>query len=128
MDIEAELVALINSLTGFQAATRYPDPRPEQFIQIRRQGGTAALANASSTSVFRDKPLIDLYISGLNEDEVHAKALQVRDFMLRLPTTQPLSKTCYGVSEVVFTWSDDELDGVFIAPRMWLSYDLNIRY
>ena len=130
MDVEAELVALIAALTGFQTATRYPKPLPEdqRFIKVRRQGGSAARNNARSDSVFRDKPLIDIYISGPTEDEVLPKAQQVREFMMHLPETQSLSKTCYGVSEVIFTWSDDELDGVFIAPRMWLSYDLNIRY
>jgi hypothetical protein len=128
MDVEAELVPLIQSLTGYKTATREPDPKPQRFIQLRRQGGTAALSRASSDAIFRDRPLIDFFISAEDEELAMSIAQQVRSFMMSLPETQPLSVTCYDVGEVVFTWLDDVKDGVLITPRVWASYELNIRY
>lgn len=128
MDIEAELVQLLKAHTGVSAATRYPDPRPDRFIHIRRKGGPTALANAASVDVFRDKPMIDIMVSGETEDAVTAIADSVQSFMLSAVDTQPFSVACYGVEQPIRAWSDDTLDGVFIAPRVWLSYNLDLRF
>lgn len=128
MDIEAELVHLLKAHTGKAAGTRYPDPRPDQFLHIRRKGGITALENAAPVNVFRDKPLIDIMVSGESEDDAMSIADQVQSFMLSAVKTQPFSTVCYGVDQTVRAWSDDTLDGVFIAPRIWLSYTLDLRF
>jgi hypothetical protein len=127
-DIEAEIVQALRTLTGEQAGTRYSDPRPDRFIHVRRKGGPTARESASLDSVFRDKPLIDIMVSAETEEAAMPIADQIQDFMLTAKATQPFSVTCYGVTQTIRAWSDDILDGVFVAPRIWLSYSLNLRY
>jgi len=128
MDIEYEIVQALRDVTGEAAATRYPDPRPDRFIHVRRKGGPTALDSAPMTDVFRDKPLIDIMVSAESESAAVALADTVQSFMLSAVRDQPFSVPCYGVTQSIRAWSDDTLNGVFIAPRVWLSYDLDMRY
>ncbi|MFB9661597.1 hypothetical protein ACFQS3_02645 [Glycomyces mayteni] len=127
MDIEAELVQAFEALTGEESATRVPKPAPARFIHVRRKGGSTNGARGDAASVFRDKPLIDVMVSAEDEDAAVALADQIEAFMLTAVQTQPFTVPCYEVDQFIRAWSDDDLDGVFIAPRVWLSYRMSLR-
>jgi hypothetical protein len=127
IDTEVELVNMLSTALSVAVATRIPSPRPDEFIQVRRQAGGATFIDASLADVLRDKPTIDIYCYGTTEEEAWELAARVRPIMLSLPTDQPLSVPVYKSTESVCTWADDILDGVTNSNRVWLSYDLSIR-
>ena len=128
MDIEAELVSLLSTHTSVTAGTRVPNPVPSEFIHIRRHGGSAALESGGMDEIFQDSALIDIYVSAPDEGRAYEIASLVRRYMLSLLRNQPFSRLCYRVSEDKLTWADDDLDGVFTSPRVWLSYDVSVRF
>jgi hypothetical protein len=115
IDTEVELVNMLSTALSVAVATRIPSPRPDEFIQVRRQAGGATFIDASLADVLRDKPTIDIYCYGTTEEEAWELAARVRPIMV------------YKSTESVCTWADDILDGVTNSNRVWLSYDLSIR-
>jgi hypothetical protein len=124
-DVEAELTQLLPALTGKPCSTRVPNPRPKIFVQVRRSGGIANFESGDRSDVFRDKPLIDIYVWGEDESTVADIMSQIRSFLFSARHTQPFSTPVDRVVEFLGpTWFDDDLTG---ASRLWATYEIPTR-
>lgn len=128
VDIEAELVNHINTELGIRVSTRVPNPRPEEFIQLRRQGGNAGLTDVETSRVMQDQSLLDLYVWAPDESQCWQIASSLRNVLMTLPSSGVLTAPVYKVSEVMGpTTTDDTIAGVTDSPRLWMSYSISTR-
>jgi len=111
----ARLQALHPTLT---VASRVPDPRPAEWIQVRQIGG-------AELRPVRDQPRLDVFYWAADEPATAAGGEQVRRELHALAKTSTLGVVCYRVDEVMAPrqW-DDPLTG---APARWATYTLTIR-
>lgn len=122
VNITKELRPLLVAATGQRVVTRVPDPRPAKFVQIRRIGGPA------DPNLPFDNALIDVFVWSDDEDDMWDTAHQVRDVILGLKRSQPLSAPVYSVTEFMGpAQSDDQTPGQPETPRVWFSVEITTR-
>lgn len=99
-------------------ASRVPDPRPDEFVQVRKTGGAAA-------PPVREIVRLDVHTWGVDDPAAYDLALTVRTAMWALGATDLLGVTVYQVGEFLAPrLLDDPESG---TSRAWATYDLTIR-
>lgn len=97
---------------------RVPKPRPAEFVQVRRIGGTAA-------PPVRERARLDVVCWAPAESDAMATALTIRAAVWALAGTDLLGVTTYAVTEFLGPrLDDDDLTG---TPRVWATYELTTR-
>ncbi|MDH2392314.1 hypothetical protein QCN29_26765 [Streptomyces sp. HNM0663] len=118
-DANALLIAYITPLHAPVAVvSRVPDPRPQQLIQVRRVGGSAA-------PPVRDSARLDIWTWAPTDADAMALALTVRSEVWKLAGTTLLGPVCYRVQEFLAPRLAD--DPVTNSPRAWATYQLDLR-
>lgn len=117
LDVEQAVTAHLRALLGVPVVTRVPDPRPAEFVQVRRVGGTAELV--------WDRPRIDVFAWAPDDEIAHDLGMAARAALHDLQGTSVLGVPCYQVEEFLGPRrADDEPTG---TPRIWLTLDLSLR-
>lgn len=99
-------------------ASRVPDPRPAEWVQLRRIGG-------QQERPVRDRAHIDVWAWSTSDPDAWALADLLRRSIHALAGTTLLGPPVYRVEEVMGPRSlDDPQTG---APRMWATYALSVR-
>lgn len=118
-DVVALLIAhLAPVVAPVPVQSRVPDPRPDEFVQVRRVGGTPA-------EPVRDVPRIDVIAWAATEPRATEIANMLRTAIWALPGTTLLGPTCYRVAEFMGLRMDD--DGETGTPRAWITFELAVR-
>lgn len=118
-----DVVALLRSyllplVTPRPVSSRIPDPRPTEWVQIRRVGGTQARP-------VRDRPNVDVFAWALTDPEAWDLADLLRRSIHALANSTLLGPTVYVVNETLGPRQlDDELTG---SPRVWATYAIDVR-
>lgn len=116
-DAEDLLVDYLKAIVGVPVHTRVPRARPDRWLQIRRSGGV--------DDVVRDRPRIDIFAWGVDDDATHDLLATARTAIHALHGTTLLGPACYGVEEFLGpTRADDRETG---TPRMWMTVELSLR-
>jgi hypothetical protein len=103
---------------GVTVASRVPDPRPTQWLQLRRVGGT-------QQRPVRDQPRIDAIVWDDDEPGAWTLADKVRRAIHDLAGTTKLGPMVYRVDEFLGpTFSDDTVAG---AVRVMATYSISVR-
>lgn len=101
---------LANELEGVAVGVKVPNPRPDSFVLVKREGG-------GRQDKHRDNPGIGVFSWAETEDKAYNLAAKVSDIMLSLEYMS-------GVAEVVeetLTTAPDPKDE---SPRWYGSYSL----
>ncbi len=109
---------LDQALTPTPVSSRVPKPRPDEFVQVRRVGGSA-------TPPVRDQPRLDVFTWAPTDPEAMALAHAVREALWALAGNDLLGVTVYDITEFLGPRQDD--DDVTGTPRVWATYSLTIR-
>ncbi|MGH3878066.1 MAG: hypothetical protein ACRDSK_13635 [Actinophytocola sp.] len=116
-DAVALVIAYLNPLLTPPVVSRVPDPRPPEFLQVRRVGGTDL--------VVRDQPRLDFFSWAQTEKAAHDLCMQARSLIHATAGTTLLGVTCYRVEEFLGPHSaDDDASGL---PRYWMTVSLTLR-
>lgn len=117
-DIVALLVTYLDGQTTVQVASKIPNPRPAELIQVRRVGGT-------QLRPVRDKPRVDFTVWAATEPRAYEIADLVRNAVHQLAGTTTLGPVVYRVEEVLGPRQlDDPLTG---TPRVLQTQSIDIR-
>jgi len=116
-DAVALVIAYLDGLHSIPVVSKVPNPRPAEFIQVRRVGG-AGLAPV------RDVARLDIFCWSTSGPAAMQLGGTVRAQMFALGRTTALGVDCYRVQEVLFRQFDDDETGV---PRCWGTYELTLR-
>lgn len=117
-DIIALLRAYLLPIVSVPVASRVPDPRPAQWVQLRRVGGT-------QQRPVRDQPRVDAIAWADSDPDAWDLAELVRRSVHGLTGTTTLGPVVYRVDETLGPRQlDDELTG---SPRVWATYSISIR-
>lgn len=101
-----------------QVASRIPDPRPDEWVQLRRVGGV-------QRRPVRDAPNVDVFCWALTDPAAWELADLVRRSIHSLAGTATLGLVVYRVQEMLGpTSTDDPLTG---TPRVWATYTIDVR-
>ena len=109
------LTPLVSPVT---VATRVPDPRPVEFVQVRRVGGGPVVP-------FRETVRLDVFCWAETEQRAQELASTVRAAMWALAGNDQLGAMTYQVGEFLAPRLDD--DDQTGTPRAWATYDLTVR-
>lgn len=118
-DAEDLLIGYLKPIVDVPVRTRVPRDRSDlvRWVQVRRTGGVEDIA--------RDRPRIDVFAWGSDEDDAHDLCMTARSALHALEGTTLLGPACYGVEEFLGpTRSDDRETG---TPRMWMTVQLSLR-
>lgn len=119
LDVAALAVAYLAPIVDPVAvATRVPDDRPVELVQIRRIGGTAI-------APFRETVRLDVFCWAETEQRAHELASTARAAMWATAGNQALGATVYRVTEFLGPRMDDDDEAG--SPRSWATYDLVVR-
>lgn len=103
---------------GVPVASRVPEPRPVQWLQLRRVGGT-------QQRPVRDRPRVDAIVWDDDEPGAWQLADTVRRAIHALAGTTTLGPMVYRVDEFLGpTFTDDGLSG---AVRCMATYAISVR-
>lgn len=116
-DAVALVVSYLNGLHTPDVVSEVPNPRPAEFIQVRRVGG-------AGLPPVRDVARLDIFTWSTGAPAAMALGNTVRAQMLALARTTLLGVQCYRVEETLFRQFDDELTG---QARCWGTYALTLR-
>lgn len=119
-DAVALLVTYLDGLHAIPVASRVPDPRPDEWIQVRHVGG-------SDVRPVRDASRVDVFCWSTTDPAAYTLAETVRREIHALAGTTTLtgSVMCYRVDEFLSPRQfDDPETGV---PRRWATYTLTLR-
>lgn len=118
-----DIVALLRTyllpiVTPRPVSSRIPDPRPDEWVQIRRIGGT-------QLRPVRDSPNVDVFAWAPTDPEAWELADLLRRSIHSLAATTLLGPPVYRVGEILGpTQLDDPLTG---TPRVWATYAIDVR-
>lgn len=117
-DIVAMLRAYLLPIMATPVASRVPDPRPAEWVQIRRIGGT-------QLRPVRDRPHVDVWAWAQTDPVAWQLADLLRRSIHALAGTTLLGMPVYRVDEILGPRSfDDPETG---SPRIWATYALDVR-
>lgn len=117
-DIVALLYTYLDGQLAVPVASDVPDPRPDEWLQLRRSGGT-------KRPPVREQPRVDFFYWAATQPAAMAGALQVRTLVNNLHGTTTLGVTVYRVEEFLGPrQQDDPLTG---TPRVWMTLSPLIR-
>jgi len=118
-DVLALVIIYLDGLHTVPVASRVPDPRPAEWIQVRHVGGT-------QLRPVRDVVRLDVFYWDNDGDAAAMTGGQtVRGQIHALAGTSTLGVVCYRVDETLGPRpNDDPLTG---APRSWATYALRVR-
>jgi hypothetical protein len=109
---------LLPVVTPRPVVSRVPDPRPAEWVQIRRIGGP-------QVRPVRDRPNVDVFAWAQTDPAAWELAELLRRSIHALAGTTLLGPMVYRVDETLGPRSlDDELTG---SPRVWATYSLDVR-
>lgn len=109
---------LLPIVAPLQIASRVPDPRPDDWVQLRRIGGP-------QQRPVRDRPNVDVFAWALTDPAAEQLGDLLRRSIHALAGTTLLGPMVYRVDEVLGPRSlDDELTG---RPRVWATYSIDVR-
>lgn len=109
---------LLPIVTPRQVAARVPDPRPAEWVQIRRVGG-------GQLRPVRDRARVDVFAWAATEPAATSLADTLRVAIHALAGTTLLGPTVYRVDEFLGPRMDD--DPLTGRPRVWATYTLDVR-
>lgn len=109
---------LDQALTPTLVASRVPEDRPDEFVQVRRVGGPA-------TPPVRDQARLDVFTWAVTDPEAMDLAYTVREALWLLPGTDLLGPVVYRIEEFLGPRQDDDV--VTGTPRVWATYSLTLR-
>lgn len=109
---------LAAQLTPKPVAPRVPDPRPDEWLQIRRVGGTKA-------PPVTDKARIDLIAWALTEPAAMALLLAARLLVNNLYGTSAVGVPVYRVEETLGPKQVDDPEAG--APQAWMTVAITFR-
>lgn len=112
------LVDYLDAVISAPVASRVPSPRPVEFVQVRRIGGTPAVP-------VRDQPRFDVFCWAATEPDAMDLALEVRSAIWVLAGNDDLGVVAYRVEEFLGPRQDD--DPQTGTPRVWATYSLTLR-
>lgn len=108
----------LDGLHAVPVASRVPDPRPDEWIQVRQVGG-------AGLPPVRDVSRLDIIYWALTEPAARAGGVLVRAEIQALARTSTLGIPCYRVEETLQRQTDDPVvPGVF---GWWATYALTLR-
>jgi hypothetical protein len=99
-------------------ASRVPEDRPVEFVQVRRVGGVPAVP-------VRDRARLDVFCWSGTDPSAMELGLTVRELIWALAGTDQLGPMVYRVEETLGPRQDD--DPMTGTPRVWATYSLHIR-
>ncbi len=103
--------------TPIPVVTRVPRDRPDEWVQIRRIGGT--------TATVRDVARLDVIAWAATEPRATEIGLLARTAIWKLAGKATLGPMCYRVAEFMGPRQlDDDATG---TPQLWFTVDLHIR-
>lgn len=106
------------ALTPTAVSSRVPNPRPGEFVQVRRVGGPA-------DPPVRDRPRLDVFAWAPTDPDAMDLAYTVRELLWLLPGTDLLGPVVYRIEETLGPRQDD--DDTTGTPRVWATYSLTLR-
>lgn len=118
-DVPGILVAYLSAeLTGTHVGTRVPIERPDEFIVVRRVGGTPLYP-------VRDQARVDVWAWALTDPEAMDLAIACRTAIWEMSGNVFSGVTVYRVGEFMAPQQmDDPETGI---PRVWATYELDLR-
>jgi hypothetical protein len=116
-DVVGLVRTYLDGLHAIPVVSKVPEPRPAEFIQIRRIGGAAL-------PPVRDLPRVDIFCWSTGGPEAMTLGNTVRAQMFALARTAPSGVQCYRVEESLFRQFDDPETG---QARSWGTYALILR-
>lgn len=119
-DVLALVIAYLDGLHAVPVASRVPDPRPAEWIQVRHVGGT-------QLRPVRDVVRLDVFYWHNGGDEAAMAGGQtVRAEIHAFAKTSAIGVMCYRVEE---TLGPRPIDDVPLtgASRSWATYALTVR-
>lgn len=115
-DATALVIAYLDGLHG-TVVSAVPDPRPSEFIQVRRVGG-------AGLPPVRDVARLDIFCWSTTGPAAMTLGGLVRAEMFALARSTTLGIACYRVEESLFRQFDDPEISI---PRSWGTYALTLR-
>lgn len=115
INVEAALIGVIKAQVRVPASVDVPNPRPSEFVQVVRVGGTSGPV--------ADRPMVTFFVWGPSWRSAHDLAALVRRRVhsLRMLDDAPV----YRVGEVGgLAKAPDPVDG---SPRYQFTIDLSLR-
>lgn len=101
-----------------EVSTRVPDPRPVEFVQVRRVGGAAEMP-------VRESVRVDVWAWAATEPRAQWLASEARRLVWDLQGRTVDGMTCYRVGEFLGPrMFDDPETG---TPRSWATYEVVVR-
>lgn len=117
-DIIALLVAYLDPLLTGPVVSQVPDPRPDEWTQVRNVGGT-------QVRPVRDKPRVDVFSNALTYPAAWTLADTARRSIHAMKGTTVGGVVVYRIDETLGPrQSDDPLTG---RPRYWATYSILVR-
>lgn len=105
------------SLPGVAVRTQVPDPRPDEFIRVKRLGGARA-------TVITDRPRVDIHCWSSTEDDAESLMRLSRAYVLAMAGSRS-GTTVYNVREVGGPqWLPDSTSG---QPRYAFAVEFSAR-
>ena len=118
-DPVALLVAYLAPIVAPVAvASRIPNPRPVEFVQVRHVSGTALRP-------VREVVRLDVFAWAETEPRAHELGIDIRTAVHLLSGNTSLGTVVYDVDEFKSPSDDDDPDTG--TPRSWATYDLTLR-
>jgi len=117
-DVVPLLIGYLNTSMTPLVASRVPDPRPEQWVQVRRNGGVKLIV--------RDQAIITFTVwDAVDEDRCFTNLKTTRSLVHDLQGTATLGPMVYRVQEITGPMDDnDEQSGDHLK---WFSAALDVR-
>lgn len=117
-DVVALTIAYLDPIVAVPVSSRVPNPKPDEFIQVRRVGGTSIVP-------FRESVVLDVWAWAQDEPRAYELANIAREAMWQLRGSDLLGVTSYEVDERLSPRTlDDPETG---DPRVWATYVLVVR-
>jgi len=117
-DAVALVVAYLDPLTAATVASRVPNPRPTQLVQVRRVGGLPL-------PPVRDVARLDVICWEITDAKAWTLAATIREAVWALAGTTLLGPVTYSVSEFMGPRQSDDSDTG--TPRVWMTFELALR-
>lgn len=118
-DVVALVVTYLTPIVNpVLVASRVPDPRPAELIQVRRVGGAALRP-------VREVVRLDVFAWAETEDRTFQLGTDVRTAMHALAGNTLLGPVVYDVGEFMSPRDDDDPETG--TPRSWTTYELVVR-
>lgn len=114
VNVEASLIGVMTSLVRVDASVQIPSPRPAEFVQITRVGGTAGMV--------ADEPRVEFLIWGSTWVSAYDLAALVRQRVTSITALD--NQPVYRVLELGFGRAPDPEDG---SPRYRFTAEIKLR-